>query len=61
MTQDLQIMIRKVELQFREQDFELAHDVPFYNASGAVDRGLRILLDRADPQRTAGCGSAANP
>ena len=47
--QDLQIMIRKVELQFREQDFERAHDVPFYNASGAVYRGLRILLDEQTP------------
>jgi len=42
-------MIRKVELQFREQDFERAHDVPFYNASGAVYRGLRILLDEQTP------------
>jgi uncharacterized protein (DUF885 family) len=47
--QDLQIMIRKVELKFREQDFERAHDVPFYNASGAVYRGLRILLDEQTP------------
>ena len=47
--QDLQIMIRKVELQFREQDFERAHDVPFFNASGAVYRGLRILLDEQTP------------
>src|SRR6185312_207897 len=42
-------MIRKVELQCREQDFERAHDVPFYNASGAVYRGLRILLDEQTP------------
>ena len=47
--QDLQIMIRKVELGFREQDFQRAHDVPFFNASGAVFRGLRILLDEQTP------------
>ena len=28
--QDLQIVIRKVELEFREQDFERAHKVPFH-------------------------------
>jgi uncharacterized protein (DUF885 family) len=47
--QDLQIMIRQVELQFREQDFERAHKVPFLNASGTVFRGLRILLDEQTP------------
>jgi uncharacterized protein (DUF885 family) len=43
--QDLQILIRKVDLQFREQDFERAHKVEFLNASEDVFRGLRILLD----------------
>ncbi len=43
--QDLQIMIRRVELNFKRQDFERAHEVPFYNASGAVFGGLRMLLD----------------
>jgi uncharacterized protein (DUF885 family) len=47
--QDLQIMIRQVELQFREQDFDRAHKVPFLNASGTVFRGLRILLDEQTP------------
>jgi uncharacterized protein (DUF885 family) len=47
--QDLQIVIRKVELQFRQQDFERAHEVPFLNASGMVFRGLRILLDEQTP------------
>ena len=55
--QDLQIMIRKVELQFREQDFERAHDVPFYNASGAVYRGLRILLDEQTPNERRAAAS----
>ena len=47
--QDLQIMIRRVELEFREDDFERAHEVPFLNASGTVFRGLRILLDEQTP------------
>src|SRR3954471_2282908 len=32
--QDLQIVIRKIELQFREDDYQRAHEVPFLNASG---------------------------
>jgi len=53
--QDLQIVIRKIELQFREDDFERAHEVPFLNASGAVFGGLRILLDEqtANERRAA--------
>jgi uncharacterized protein (DUF885 family) len=47
--QDLQIVIRKVELGFREQDFERAHIVPFMNASGMVFRGLHSLLDEQTP------------
>ncbi|HEY6928049.1 MAG TPA: DUF885 domain-containing protein [Thermoanaerobaculia bacterium] len=44
--QDLQIMIRRVELGFRRQDYTLAHDVPYINASGAVFGGLQSLLDQ---------------
>jgi uncharacterized protein (DUF885 family) len=53
--QDLQIVIRRIELQFREDDFQRAHDVPFLNASGAVFGGLRILLDEqtANERRAA--------
>jgi hypothetical protein len=47
--QDLQILIRRVELEFRELDFERSHEVPFLNASGTVFRGLRILLDEQTP------------
>jgi uncharacterized protein (DUF885 family) len=47
--QDLQITIRRVDLDFREQDFGRAHEVPFLNASNAVFRGLRILLDEQTP------------
>ncbi|HUJ93813.1 MAG TPA: DUF885 domain-containing protein [Terriglobales bacterium] len=48
-TQDLEIVIRKVQLQFREDDFERAHEVPFHNASQYVFSGLRILLDEQTP------------
>jgi uncharacterized protein (DUF885 family) len=48
-TQDLQIAIRKVELRFRQQDYERAHKVPFLNASGLVYRGLHTLLDEQTP------------
>lgn len=47
--QDLQIVIRKVELRFRQQDYERAHKVPFLNASGLVFRGLHTLLDEQTP------------
>jgi Bacterial protein of unknown function (DUF885) len=47
--QDLEIIIRKVELEFKEQDFDRAHDVDFLNASGDVFAGLRILLDEQTP------------
>ncbi len=47
--QDLQIIIRKVDLQFREQDFDRAHKVDFLNASGEVFAGMRILLDEQTP------------
>ena len=43
--QDLQIMIRSVELRFKQQDFARAHEVPFINASGYVFAGLQVLLD----------------
>ena len=47
--QDLQIMIRKVELNFKREDFARAHEVPFYNASAMVFGGLHILLDEQTP------------
>src|ERR1700689_3060337 len=47
--QDLEIVIRKVELGFREQDFRRAHVVPFLNASGIVFGGLHSLLDEQTP------------
>ncbi len=47
--QDLQIMIRRTELDFKRQDFEHSHEVPFFNASGGVFGGLRMLLDEQTP------------
>ncbi len=43
--QDLEIMINRVQLELRDDDFERAHEVPFFNASRMVFAGLRILLD----------------
>ena len=47
--QDLEILIRAIELQFRELDFARARKVDFLNASQEVFRGLRILLDEQTP------------
>jgi len=47
--QDLEIIIRRVELGFKQEDYERAHKVPFINASGEVYEGLRILLDDQTP------------
>lgn len=47
--QDLQIMIRRVELGFREEDFARAHVVPFLNASQYVFGGIQFLLDEQTP------------
>jgi len=43
--QDLEILRKAFDLQFRTQDYELAHEVPFINASAIVFQGLRGLLD----------------
>jgi uncharacterized protein (DUF885 family) len=47
--QDLQIIIRKVELDFKKQDFARAREVPFFNASAMVFGGLHSLLDEQTP------------
>ena len=47
--QDLEIMIRRIKLQFEIQDYQRAHEVPFVNASQQVFLGLRILLDEQTP------------
>jgi uncharacterized protein (DUF885 family) len=47
--QDLEIIIRRAELNFRMQDYQRAHNVPFTNASGLVFAGIRMLLDEQTP------------
>jgi Bacterial protein of unknown function (DUF885) len=48
--EDIDILQKKFNLQFRTEDFELAHEVPFYNASARIFRGLRVLLDDQVPE-----------
>jgi Bacterial protein of unknown function (DUF885) len=43
--QDLDILLKALDLQFRQQDFGEAREVPFLNASETVFQGLRGLLD----------------
>ncbi len=43
--EDLDILQKAFDLQFRTEDFELQHEVPFYNASAVIFQGLRGLLD----------------
>jgi uncharacterized protein (DUF885 family) len=43
--EDLDILHKTFELRFRLQDYVLAHEVPFANASQVVFQGLRVLLD----------------
>src|SRR5207248_5875048 len=47
--QDLQIMIRRVELDLKQEDFERAHEVPFRNASQFAFQGVQFLLDEQTP------------
>src|SRR5271167_747322 len=43
--QDLDILQKAFSLQFRTEDYELEHEVPFINASEIIFQGLRGLLD----------------
>ena len=43
--EDLEILHKAFDLQFRRQDYELRHEVPFLNASERVFQGVRVLLD----------------
>jgi hypothetical protein len=47
--EDLQMTIRKVELDFKEDDFDRAREVPFLNVSNMVFGGMRTLLDEQTP------------
>jgi uncharacterized protein (DUF885 family) len=50
--QDLEILHKAMDLQFRREDYDLAHQVPFHNASGLVFQGLHVLLDdQVAPER----------
>jgi uncharacterized protein (DUF885 family) len=52
--EDIDILQKNFNLQFRVEDFELAHEVPFHNAGAQVFQGLRGLLDdQVPPQRRA--------
>jgi uncharacterized protein (DUF885 family) len=43
--QDIDILQKSYDLRFRTEDFALAHEVPFFNASAQLFQGLRVLLD----------------
>jgi uncharacterized protein (DUF885 family) len=43
--QDLAILHKAYDLRFRQEDYALQHEVPFFNASAEVFEGLHILLD----------------
>ena len=43
--EDLEILRKAFDLQFREEDFALQREVPFDNASEVIFQGLRVLLD----------------
>jgi uncharacterized protein (DUF885 family) len=50
--QDLAILHKAFDLQFRQQDYRLQHEVPFRNASAEVFEGLHVLLDdQVAPER----------
>jgi len=43
--EDLAILRKACDLQFRQEDFARQHEVPFMNASKDIFQGLRTLLD----------------
>jgi uncharacterized protein (DUF885 family) len=50
--EDLDILFKAFDLQFRMQDFALKREVPFFNASAQIFAGLRSLLDdQVAPER----------
>ena len=50
--EDLAILRKAYDLQFRQEDYRLRHEVPFLNASAEVFQGLRGLLDdQVAPER----------
>lgn len=52
--QDLDILHTAFDLQFRTQDYDWQHEVPFLNASSMIFSGIRVLLDdQTSPERRA--------
>jgi uncharacterized protein (DUF885 family) len=50
--EDMAILHKAFDLQFRQQDYRLQHEVPFLNASAQVFEGLHVLLDdQVAPER----------
>ncbi len=47
--QDLDILIRKTELDFKNEDFALAKKVSFLNPTANIFRGIQVLLDDQTP------------
>jgi uncharacterized protein (DUF885 family) len=47
--EDLEIIDKSFRLEFKREDYRLAHKVPFIDASSAVFGGLRTLLDDQVP------------
>jgi hypothetical protein len=47
--QDIEILRKAFDLQFRTEDYSLKHEVPFINASEVIFQGLRGLLDDQVP------------
>jgi Bacterial protein of unknown function (DUF885) len=47
--QDLDILIGTTELNFRQEDFELNREVPFFNPSSTIFDGIKTLLDDQTP------------
>jgi uncharacterized protein (DUF885 family) len=43
--EDIEILRKAFDLQFRTEDYDLKHEVPFINASEVIFQGLRGLLD----------------
>ncbi|MDB5112468.1 MAG: hypothetical protein JWR67_3582 [Mucilaginibacter sp.] len=48
-SQDLDILINQTELNFRQEDFALAREVPFFNATANIFSGMQTLLDDQTP------------
>jgi uncharacterized protein (DUF885 family) len=49
--EDIDILLKSFDLRFRTEDFQLAREVPFYNASAQIFQGLRGLLDDQVPEQ----------